>query len=365
MKNKTILIDYYSNLNLGDDLFIYLLANKYSSYNINLVINNGDSTAISILERKNVNIFIKSKVNFFERVLNFYCWKISLIPNSWMFLRIKNFYKKLINKSDCYIMVGGSLFIENDFINEDHYLYNYKLDALEKKSSYIIGSNFGPYKNDAFLKDFVGIFKRFTHVSFRDLISYDKFSNLDNTSVSPDMVFSSFERDFEKKKISKSVGFSIINISNREYNIEEKNKYKSFFMNRIRQHIANGDNVYLFSFCSNEGDLEFANELKKTFSQVIIINYEGNIELFLNVYSAMESMYAVRFHAIILSILYRQNMVPISYSNKTLETLKYIKYPSKIYSFIELDKNTTFNKPMSISDLDKLRKKSNRHFPEL
>lgn len=75
------------------------------------------------------------------------------------------------------------------------------------------------------------------------------------------------------------------------------------------------------------------NQLK---GKVTPIYYNGNIQEFLEIYSQMQHMFCGRFHSIILSILFKQNFIPITYSEKMNNYLDDIQFKGNRFPISEI-----------------------------
>ncbi|MFE6010141.1 polysaccharide pyruvyl transferase family protein [Bacillus thuringiensis] len=58
--------------------------------------------------------------------------------------------------------------------------------------------------------------------------------------------------------------------------------------------------------------------------EVEVISYDGNIKSFLGKYSQCDSMITARFHSLIISLINGQTIYPVIYSEKTLNTMKFL-----------------------------------------
>ncbi len=308
---KKILLIGYTRQNLGDDIFLNIVINRYKKYQFDLFCPNRFSTPFR--KAKNINIINE---DFF-----------------------KNDNINIDNYSMC-IYVGGSIFKESlkDYENKE-WLNKFVLSCKSKSIPfYFISSNFGPYKTEKYYNLCKNILKNVEQINFRETYSHNLFK-LKNAKYIPDLVFS---MDYSKKEtINNSVGISVINL----YSIlrPEINKYNfgyiSFLKNNIKEYINNGKKVYLFSFCKHEKDelaiktlLSFIEE--EYHKNIKVINYNGNIKKFLDIYSRMEYMLCTRFHSMILSAYFNQKIVVCSYSNKVSNVIKDYNFDCE---FIKID----------------------------
>ncbi|MGL6023278.1 MAG: hypothetical protein ACRC0F_01555 [Cetobacterium sp.] len=133
---KEILIKAYAHLNLGDDLFIKMLCERYEDTQFYLYAT-PKYEELKGIDSNNLNILINN--NFFKKVLFRLGRKVG----------ISNILEDLKSrKLDGVVNIGGSIFIENDFSEEDFKVRERNLKF--GKNYFVLGSNFGPYKNEEF-----------------------------------------------------------------------------------------------------------------------------------------------------------------------------------------------------------------------
>ncbi|MDD2375969.1 MAG: polysaccharide pyruvyl transferase family protein [Clostridia bacterium] len=320
---KKALIIAYAKKNLGDDLFIYILANRYKNTKFYLCARTKYSQeCFNLSNLKLVNPLIVKEINKISYNLN--------MPK----INCNN----IISKScDAMILIGGSMFMENADIEtckkrlSDRFLHI-------KNEYYILGSNFGPYISEEYRNIHKDIFKNAKDVCFREEYSYNLFKDLKNVRYASDIVFS---MDTSGVKIieDRKVVISIIDLSIRE----GLDKYKEVYENKMRRIIeyflSNGYKVTLMSFCSFEGDEEAINSILNLVEgkdKVEVYRYDGNIQEALNVIASCKIVIAARFHAMILGLLYGKTVIPLIYSRKTLNVINDIGFKGKYLKFEEL-----------------------------
>ena len=318
---KKILINAYVNLNFGDDLFLKILFERYPE--IQWVLPKGGSRYKHIFDKYS-NVKIKDSI----------AYKIKSRLN----IKEKN---TIINKYDAGLYIGGSIFMQlptwEEQLKERHRL----IDSFNNKNKpyFILGSNFGPYKNERFVKEYINIFNKCEDVCFRDNYSYEIFKDYNNVRLAPDIVFQL--KPTNVKKVKNSIGISLINLKERDG--ESLERYNNIHNKKIKElveyFIDKGKKITFFSFCENQGDLDAINDIieiidKKYHSNIEIVNYDGNIDGFLVKFESMENIIGTRFHACILSQVFNQGLYPILYSNKTYNMLKDIGL-DKQYTYIK------------------------------
>jgi len=321
-----ILLKLYPRINLGDDLFLKIICERYTTSNFYLLAGEEYNKLNQWPNLKvyqagfNQSIVAKAKRyifrNFFPSIYRNELQKIYSDQNN-----------HIIEQVDAFVSIGGSIFMEkydNLFNDPELAYYNMINFRFKDKLKFFVGCNFGPYKTESYLEEYKNIFQKSTDVCFRENYSFDLFKNLEQVRIAPDVVFGMPIEQQSDTKVG-SVGFSIV--TPREGLDEEL--YCRKYAELIDSYQNSGNKVYLFSFCQEEGDeviiekiITFLNSNK----DLERIYYKGNIDEFLKIYASMEYMFCGRFHAMILSMMYKQKIFPVIYSKKMANVLEDINY---------------------------------------
>ena len=326
-----ILLFAFTHDNLGDDLFIKIICERYPHVNFHLP-----------LKIENTNSSFKKIKNLFcsDELFDMYdsLRKESIINNH---LKIKtNFtllkYKKIIEKFDASVYIVGSAFIQSapkkDFSN---LILLEKMVKLSKKF-FMLNTNFGPYFDDKYLIFSKIIIKKMTDICFRDEYSYNLFKDLNNVRYASDIVLSLKP---EKQTNTNNVLVSVMDLSD---------SYINFIINIVKKLDESGYNCKLVSFCNSQND-NIAIEKIKKFVDVEAIFYNGNIDEILDEFQNAKHIIATRFHSMIISFSYNKNVLPIIYSQKTKKVIEDSKFNG---DYIELDKLDKYNIEMLINNLN-------------
>lgn len=208
-----------------------------------------------------------------------------------------------------------------------------------------ISSNYGPYQTQEYFNLSRKNFEACTDICFRDKYSYNLFKDIKSVRYAPDYAFS-YEMP-EQEKIPNSIGISIINLDIRNDSKHKSEEYYKFLVNNIRRYIEQDNTVYLYSFCKYEQDeltiKKVLDEFKDT-SKIIQVNYDGDIDKFLRQYSKMEYMICTRFHAMILSLIFRQKIFIMSYSKKIDNVINDLELNFPILHIKEVNENFKIDK---------------------
>lgn len=320
---KKALIWAYTQVNLGDDLFIKILCERYPN------------TLFSIIGKK-------SKLIPFENIPNLQIIRdyYSSIDSGFRRLGCRSsFYnnkiKKTASNNDVVINLGGSIFMEfNDWQKN---LNDYK-GVIENSSKFIVlGSNFGPYKSDDFLLNYSEVFNRLDDICFRDKKSYGLFKDSTNVRYAPDIVFGLAANKVQTLDDSDEyILISVMDFSLRQKLSSYQKLYEKNIVKICSFLVSKNKKVKLMSFCKEEGDERMIDRIRKTFGESPFIssyNYRGDIEEALAVIKSANSIVATRFHSMILALVFQKPFYPIIYSEKMTNVLEDIRFKGK-YSML-------------------------------
>ena len=333
---KKVFVDIYLQFNLGDDLFLDVLARKYPNcqFTVNYLGGNYDQF---ISQYNNVN---KRKYT----ILNKIGQRLKISDS------ITN-YDNVAEEHDALLFIGGSIFREEDY----HYsLYQDRLKMVSEfkkrdKPVFILGANFGPYKTDDFFSDYKELFRLCDDVCFRDVYSYELFKDLSQVRYAPDIVFQKNVDEYKTVLNKNRVGFSIIDVRHKQ---GLENYYDNYIISTVKSIellVSKGYECCLTSFCEQEGDLKAIHAIKLCLSpealkNVSIYNYKGNLKEAMNIIASFNLFIAARFHANIIALLLNIGVMPVIYSQKTTNMLRDINLGDILINMDELhlqyDENT-------------------------
>jgi len=124
---------------------------------------------------------------------------------------------------------------------------------------------------------------------------------------------------------------------------EYREKYIQIISETIENNIRNSFKCVLMSFCEIEGDLQICKEIAASLSEEVqnkvdIINYDGNIEMMLNIIAESKLIIASRFHVNIFGILCNTKILPLVYNDKTSNVSKEIGFDDEIVKIEQCEK---------------------------
>lgn len=299
---KRTFVDAYTGHNVGDDLFLKILFERYPNNSFLLC---GDKGYKKKLESYK-NVYVVSRTPFF--LYNKICWLLK-----WYALGAENIIASLCENA---IEIGGSLFIEPSVPVLCYGAY--------KKLPYVImGANFGPYKSESYLERCHDFIKKAKKVCFREQKSYETFKGLKNTSVAPDIAFNlKMSHVKSDKQLFVSVmDFSICNTKNAMYQCA----YEKFLLDMANHYLKKGWKIVLCSFCEQEGDEKVVQRLYHELQMdenIECIFYKDDLQEIITSIQKSEKIIATRFHSMIIGLNAGNKVYPICYSNKTKNVLE-------------------------------------------
>ena len=354
---KKVLLYGYDQRNLGDDLFVHTIANRYPDVKFYLWSDAVNKTTFSCLKNLVVLEQDSSKMKFLKRI------RPSLAA------KYKN---RKDNSFDYIVFIGGSIFIE--YGNWQHNLAWWEYEA-SKHPIYVLGANFGPFHTEEFRKGFSKIFKKVEDVCLRDRYSQALFSDVEKVRYAPDILFSYPLQ--EKPLDEKQIFVSAIDCASKDEGDNRLTGYEHSYIETmvylLTGFVEKGYKVVLSSFCKAEGD---ENAIKRIRSEIpadrtTIINYDGtNSQEVLDKISESSMIIASRFHAAIFGFAADKPVFPVIYSDKTKHVLEDVGFKGQyldIRHLEQIDVNSLLENldGQRLSNIDRLKKESELHFMKL
>ena len=228
-----LLTSGYFYRNLGDDLFLRILANRYPTHQFHTLIH-GDH-ACAYTDMPNVRVMPMTKLRRgMDKVL------AKLNPG----LRLACVMGK---KADASVLIGGSMFQE---LAEDGSDIS-RLQKMPKNYNrlFVLGINFGPYKTGAYLESCQKYLAGATDVCFRDETSYGLFSHLPNTRLGSDIVFCIEDLCPGVKNKQNTCFISVMDFGTKKALQPYRDAYLHFLKEQVLEQQAMGRQVVLVSFC--------------------------------------------------------------------------------------------------------------------
>lgn len=272
----------------------------------------------------------------------------------------------------CAVGIGGSLYGEWDSSIEFRLQYE-DSKRVNGKPYFILGANFGPYKNPCHYEAFREYFQTCDVVSFRDQTSFNLFENLPMVQWAPDIVFS-----INEGKISdnNTVLISVIDINENKHT-ELSNYSEAYFKfvgNLCKTIVERKLTPILVSFCSAEGDERAIYKIRNTVppsinERIQTFLYDGDTDKILELFRSAHYIVATRFHAMVLALKFQKPFFAIAYDQKLIYVLKDMQLESycdfKDVDKISMETALDQKNEMSTARIEKIEKQAERHFDAL
>lgn len=324
---EKIFVNCYLAHNLGDDLFLYTLLNRYPKVLFSLIADQSYGFLSNCFRNIDLNIVetfpLKNGISAW--------WKQQSL---W-----KNKRDELIHDANAMVTIGGSLYMENansDFRSllrkERRYLRDKRTAShVAECNSYVIGANFGPYHTSRFLHFYRRLFLNYYQdVCFRDKYSADLFSAVPPVRYAPDVLFNTHLPQLDKKN---KVFISVVDLanSNKFESLSSKAEdYDRLIAAYVRHYTELDYEIVLCSFCQFEGDENGVKKIVQSVSsegiKVRVLFYRNNMGEILSELASSSIVIGTRFHAVVLGLLAGANVLPIMYSHKTKHVLEDIGF---------------------------------------
>ena len=343
--SKKIYVKAYQALNLGDDLFVKILLERYPRHQFLIY---GD---------KKKHKFLKDCSNV--TISHAFIWRIYNFLTSRLNLRVVNSQCILASLCKATVEIGGSMYREP-------YIPYLKNDLFRIKPFFVIGVNFETSTSDAYKKAVRSYLSVKTDVCFRDSVSYDLLS-LENARYASDVIFN---MEFPEKT-GNGIFISVISFGKEHSELSVyQEDYERIIIDLIRDALSRDEQVTLAAFCTYEGDDKEIENIMDMLSssereKIRTCIYDGDIEYMLECMLESKVIVGTRFHSIVLGLAMQKRVIPISYNEKTDNMLadiglsRYNNLLSKLFN-VELKECMILKE-----EIQKIREKANRQFEAL
>ena len=316
--------------NLGDDLFLYVLCNRYPKEEFVVCSFLKFRKSVSDIPNLHYISIDQLVIKWIFRVL--YLGSI-LLNRVFQIINGKTVFRK-ITCFDMYsalckenILISGSLFIENkksknsddkSEIGKNHYQKSEEI--YYSRNPYVLGCNFGPYYTEEYRERYQKLFEKAKQVSFRDSYSSALFCG-NNISWSPDILFTYPKDKCEKPDIRDYVLISVLDPGkDLQGNSMLTREYVNFMIKLVNRLTIASEKIVLMGFCIEQGDDKICSRIYDSVDEkqnVSVINYPTiHYNQAVGYLANAKYVIATRYHAMILGWLYEKNVYPIVYNEK-------------------------------------------------
>lgn len=308
MRQVEVNLQTYPATNLGDDLFAFILSQRYTNtFHVSRLTHKSSFSGVP-----NVIPSRSAVGELLFKILN------RLLPR-WK----DHFRAKTIRQQDIFAVAGGSIFMYQN--NLDFWERERDFYLGLKRPVYVLGCNITDEGPEAFKSAIREIARSCVDVTVRDEATLEFFDRAPNVRLLPDLVFALEMDEFQTDRIEGSALISVVD--GYRFGEEIGNSYFQGLSEMVKQLLAENRNVTLMSFCSKEGDETGIEHLLDASGlvpcdQLSVYCYDGDIAEALRTIGAADLVIGSRFHANILGLLSGAAVLPLSYSSKTPRALR-------------------------------------------
>jgi colanic acid/amylovoran biosynthesis protein len=315
-----ILLSAYLDSNIGDDLFVDQLADRYRDHQFDLICENPASLSIDLLRHQNIRT-----VGLKQALLELYSF-------------------------DVLVIVGGSIFQDIPA----YYKYDFRRNALVTlarilgKAVFIIGCNIGPIHSKVGERFTRYCFALANAVSVRDSASFallEFWRCRTPYTMGSDLIFSyPFKLSRKISPQPRRLGISVVNV-NRPKAETALYVQKLAELARVHLHKGVGQEVTFFGFNgggNGQNDslpiAAIVRQLEAYHRQIKVQQYGPSVAISEFVESFVSCDYVVcsRFHSVVLALSFGIPFFPIVYSGKTLNLLHDIGYTGEVGHYLTM-----------------------------
>lgn len=352
---KHVALHAYPFGNVGDDLFIHSICQRYPEAHFHLSIQTAFIKGLEKIPNLTLHATDTPTARFRRWVRNGV-----VLP------------QPILEKLEAIVYIGGSLFMEQNGWKKS-FLTMKRLHQTGKPF-FVIGANFGPFSREDFRMTHEIFFNALEAVSFRDQHSYDMFSHLPSVTYAPDVLFQHhIPSIIYPPRTSNYLLLSVIYPSVRAPLRDGDEKYFSAMAQLIEQALTEHWHVTVSAFCPYEKDDQAIEEIMKIIDHprkkdVHIHTYKGNLQEMYHLFNQATHVVATRFHAMILGWLFKRRVLPISYSSKMDHVLADMAY-EETYPTVETVSGNLFKQVVARKttpiQLSHLATEAENHFKAL
>ena len=350
----SVFVYAFTELNVGDDLFIRKLVSSYP-----------DIRFVLMVQKPYREMFARYRnVTVYEEE--------GFLLRACKMLRIDDRIRwRISHECDYAVFIGGSIFQEYPGWENQHQWYR---ELFDHDRLYFLGCSWGVCRTKRFEEEMRGVFSEVRDICFRDRRSYNTFSELPNVRYAPDILFGFDWSPYAQLREKKQVLISTVNCRSENIGLDaHEARYHQFLGSLTEDFVARGYRVVFCAFWEGDGDLAAARMIQAALpprvqAQTSVVSYCGtNMEQILELIAESEYMVATRFHAMILGLGAGKKVLPLIYHIKLRNALEDLSFRSPYYDIRHLPADTTgvieqIGRGITAPERDALARSSAAHF---
>lgn len=315
-----VLLSAYLDSNIGDDLFVDQLADRYRDHQLHLICENPPSLNVELLRHPNIRT-----VGLRQALLELYSFDVLVIVGGSIFQDIPAYYKYDLRR--------------NSLVT---------LARLLGKAVFIIGCNIGPIHSKVGERFTRYCFALANAVSVRDSASFallEFWRSRTPYTMGSDLVFSYPFKVSRKTSLQpQRLGISVVNVNRPE---AETALYVDKLAELARAHLNKSVDQEVTFFGFNGGGngqndsvpiAAIVQQLEAYSGQIKVRQYGPNFAIseFVQSFASCDYVVCSRFHSVVLALSFGMPFFPIVYSDKTLNLLHDIGYTGEVGHYFSM-----------------------------
>ncbi|MBR3796512.1 MAG: polysaccharide pyruvyl transferase family protein [Clostridia bacterium] len=333
MAKKKILVYAFLSNNVGDDLFVKTLCERYPQADFYISKEAERCQALREIDnlKPSLRVLLGIKMIGLEAKLYNKGIRTSLLTRC---------AGLLLHDFEASVFIAGSVFVQKGKVWAGGVRRQLQRASLTKEYM-IVSANFGPYTEPGYRDDYQACFEKLTDVCFRDSYSKAQFPESRNVRWAPDAIFTVQPHEKpEKKKAMISVLWCAR--PRRPAALQAKN---DAYEQRIAEMASclqkKGYETCFVSFCADQKDNEVARRIYDRCvangdDHASVLEYTGDLNGLLDAFAESECVIASRFHAMILGWIHGKRVMPLCYDDKMRHVLDDLPF-YKGYDILNID----------------------------
>lgn len=329
---KKVKLRAYAAANLGDDLFIELICNRYPNDLFYLCGRKKFSKVYTRIPNLRYKCWDTFSVRIYSAIYRLF---VKIFANIFKNKSIEYSTDEIMNNkyasiADINVYITGSGFMNSpDELDSLMDKYNRELNYY-KLHPYIIGCNFGPFAHREYLDMYKALFSYASDICFRDNYSLQLFPNLNFARKAADIVFTYPTKIVQKQKRIVENEYMLISVANLRKDNDNASEFSQEYIEFVKRIVTerNKQKKYtvLVGFSREQSDdITILSILKDIDNCQNIYNFcypdISSIEV-LSLFRDATSIVATRYHAMILAFLFGKPVCSVCYNEKTLHVLE-------------------------------------------
>lgn len=355
---KKVFLRAYCHSNLGDDLFIHILCKRYPD--VDFYISMKYEAERGLKDIPNLHVIHRRRI------------QKALDKAGKIVLKKPILTNLIVKKCDAVVMIGGSMFIEDETGAWRNRLRELQNLRKQTKHFFILGANFGAYHTEEFRQLHADFFASCDDICFRDYWSERLFGEQNNIRYAPDIVFCLEDVFSQKTNKEKRLTVIPIQLKQRSALREFTEEYSSKMAEVVDSALSQGWEISFLSFCEEQGDEQAIRDILDKLpswksKKIRCLSYNSNIREVLMEISRSELVITSRFHGMILGWVYDANVCPVIYDHKMSHIIEDIGFQGPIKYVSELNQISP-NDILYIDekvDVNYLKHEAQKHFAKI